>query len=167
MSFVRILGVDPGSRITGYGVVDSAPNRVVHVASGCLHLRAESMPGRLDEIFSGLGAIIEAHSPTELSIERVFMHRNADSAIKLGQARGVALVAATSHHLSVEEYSPNQIKQSVTGRGHAAKQQVQHMIRVLLNLDTEPPTDAADALAAAICHAHFRETKIRLASAGA
>lgn len=157
-----ILGIDPGSRITGFGVIRMEQRRPVYVASGCIRTEKAEMPQRLGEIFQGVGEVIETYQPQALAIEKVFLHRNADSALKLGQARGAALVAAVTHALTIHEYSPNQIKQAVVGRGHAAKQQVQHMVRTLLNLSATPPADAADALAVAVCHAHIRQHDIYL-----
>lgn len=162
---IRILGIDPGSRITGYGIVDLRARRVRHVASGCIHARGEGLGARLRRIFEALHAIVAEHRPGEMAAEKVFMHRNADSALKLGQARGAALLAGLTQEVSLFEYSPNQIKQAVTGRGHAEKEQVQHMVRILLGLAEAPPADASDALAAAICHAHVRESAISFARA--
>lgn len=158
---VRILGIDPGSRITGYGVIDFLNARTVHIGSGNISVTGADLAAKLDTIFSRLGDIIERYRPQELAIERVFVHRNADSALKLGQARGAAVLAAVTRGLSVHEYTPNQIKQAVTGRGHAEKGQVQHMVRVLLCLGELPPADTADALATAICHGHIRQTRAR------
>ena len=157
----RIIGVDPGSRVTGYGVIDFRSNQAVHVASGCIRIKERSVGARLGVIFSKLGGIVDEYRPTEIAIEKVFMHRNPDSALKLGQARGAALLAGVTRDLEVHEYPPNQIKQAVTGRGHASKAQVQHMIRVLLSLPEVPPDDEADALAVAMCHGHIRETTQR------
>ena len=162
---IRILGIDPGSRTTGYGVVDLRAHRVRHVASGCIHARGEELGARLRRIFEALHAVVAEHRPGEMAAEKVFMHRNADSALKLGQARGAALLAGLTQEVSLFEYSPTQIKQAVTGRGHAEKEQVQHMVRVLLGLAATPPGDASDALAAAICHAHLRESAISVARA--
>ncbi len=158
---VRIVGIDPGSRVTGYGVIDFYNHRSVHVGSGNIGVPAAELAAKLDTIFSRLGEIIDRFHPQELAIERVFVHRNADSALKLGQARGAAVLAAVTRGLSIHEYTPNQIKQAVTGRGHAEKAQVQHMVRVLLCLAEPPPADAADALATAICHGHVRQTRAR------
>jgi crossover junction endodeoxyribonuclease RuvC len=154
---MRVLGIDPGSRITGFGIITLAGNQALYIASGCIRTENEAIALRLKEIFTGLNAIIAEYQPHLVAIERVFMHRNADSALKLGQARGAALVAATHHNLPVYEYSPNEIKQAIVGRGHADKAQIQHMVRVLLKLPTSPPADAADALAAALCHAHTQQ----------
>jgi len=154
---MRLLGIDPGSRVTGFGLLEVEGKHSRYLASGCLRLQAEAMPQRLGEIFQGMSAIIKEHQPEAMAIERVFLHRNADSALKLGQARGAALVAAVHAGLLVYEYSPNEIKQAIVGRGHADKAQIQHMIKVLLNLSATPPADAADALALALCHAHHQQ----------
>jgi crossover junction endodeoxyribonuclease RuvC len=162
---LRILGIDPGSRITGFGVVDVAGQRVSHVSSGCLRVDGDDLGQRLHQIHEGIARVVAEHAPVELAIEKVFVHRNVAAALKLGQARGAALVAAVAAGLAVSEYSPNEIKQAITGRGHADKQQVQHMIKVLLGLTRMPASDAADALAVAICHGHVRESRARLARA--
>jgi crossover junction endodeoxyribonuclease RuvC len=151
---LTILGVDPGSRITGFGVIKMDAGRSVHVDSGTIPLADLPMPERLGKIFRVLSSIILQHPPDEVAIERVFMHRNADSALKLGQARGAAIVACANVDLPVYEYSATQIKQAIVGRGHADKEQVKHMIKALLCLPKLPPADAADALATAICHGH-------------
>ena len=163
MSATRIIGVDPGSRSTGYGVVDAVGTRLVHVASG--HVRAGNgdWPDRLRRIFEELGGTLDAHAPQEFAIEKVFLHRNPASALKLGQARGVAILAASMRSLPVHEYSPNEVKQAVTGKGHASKEQIQYMTRILLALGEPPQADQADALAVAICHAHLRTTIARRA----
>ncbi len=159
---VRILGIDPGSRITGYGIVDVHQNHARHVASGCIHLRGGDLTAQLRAIFDGIAAIVEAEAPAELAVEQVFFHRNAASALKLGQARGAALMAGVTKGLTLYEYSPNQVKQAVTGRGHAPKDQVQHMVKNLLCLRDLPASDAADALAVAICHGHTSHTLARM-----
>ncbi len=155
---IRILGIDPGSRITGYGIVDTDGRRTVYVTSGCVRVNDDNVGEKLKTIFDAISELVQDANPHELAIEKVFMHRNADSALKLGQARGAAICAATQHAIPVSEYTPTQIKQSVVGKGNAAKIQVQHMVRVLLNLPGSPQADAADALAAALCHAHTRNT---------
>ena len=162
---MRIIGVDPGSRSTGYGIVDTDEVRIVHVASGFVRSDAGEWSDRLRTIFERLGEIIDTHAPRELVIEKVFMHRNPASALKLGQARGVAILAGAVRALSVHEYSPNEIKQAVTGMGHASKEQIQYMTRVLLGLRESPQADQADALAVAICHAHLRTATARRARA--
>ena len=164
---VRILGIDPGSRITGYGIIDFHRNHARHVASGCIHVRGNDLSARLRAIFDGITAIVEAEGPMALAVEQVFFHRNAAAALKLGQARGAALMAGVTRGLPLYEYSPNQVKQAVTGRGHAPKDQVQHMIRMLLGLRELPASDAADALAVAICHGHTSQTLTRMRSKAA
>ena len=161
MSTIRIIGVDPGSRSTGYGIVDSDDTRLVHVASGFVRSGDGDWSDRLRAIFGGLDAIIDTYSPGEFAIEKVFMHRNPSSALKLGQARGVAILAGALRSLPVHEYSPNEIKQAVTGKGHASKEQIQYMTTMLLSLREPPQTDQADALAVAICRAHLRATMAR------
>lgn len=162
---IRILGIDPGSRITGYGIVDVDGSRLRLVECGVVELSGNDFAARLKRIFDALGEVIGQHAPAEFAIEKVFVHRNVTSALKLGQARGAALLAAATREINVFEYSPNEIKQAVTGRGHANKEQIQHMIRVLLGLREAPAQDAADALAVAICHAHVSQTRRRLADA--
>ena len=159
---IRILGIDPGSRITGYGIIESEGNHLRHVTNGAIKPGEADYPERLREIFKTLTDIINTESPAEAAIERVFMNKNADSALKLGQARGVAVVACSMQNLPLSEYSANQIKQALVGRGHAAKSQIQHMVKVLLNLREAPQPDAADALAVAICHAHTRSSMQRI-----
>ena len=161
----RILGVDPGSRITGYGVIDTDGRNVTYIASGCIKISATDIPSRLKTIFEGFQDIVRAYSPDEMAIEKVFMHRNADSALKLGQARGAAITAIVTNDISVSEYTPNEIKQAVVGRGHADKSQVQHMIRMLLNLNAMPQVDASDALAVAYCHGAVQNTLSNIKSA--
>lgn len=155
---IRILGIDPGSRVSGYGIVDTDGRRTVYVTSGCVRIQEDDIGAKLKTIFDAISQLVEHKMPQELAIEKVFMHRNADSALKLGQARGAAICAATVHSIPVFEYTATQIKQSVVGKGNAAKEQVQHMVRVLLNLPGAPQADAADALAAALCHANTRNT---------
>ena len=150
----RILGIDPGSRLSGFGIIDVHQKKSVYVTSGCIRMQAKLMPLRLHEIYTGINQIIEQYQPTISAIEQIFMYRNAATALKLGQARGVAMVACVQHGLPVHEYAPTQIKQAVVGTGRADKIQVQHMVKVLLSLSNTPQTDAADALAVAICHAH-------------
>jgi len=153
----RILGIDPGSRLTGFGVIEKKNQKYVYITSGCIKMTTEAMPQRLFEIYQGVNQIIEVHQPVVAAIEEVFMYRNAASALKLGQARGVAMVAAVQHQLAVYEYAPTQIKQAIVGKGHADKQQIQHMVKVLLSLPETPQADAADALAVALCHAHISQ----------
>lgn len=158
---VRILGIDPGSRVTGYGIVDAEGNRLRYVASGTIRTVAPDLGERLAEIHAGVLSLIETHGPEEVAVEEVFLARNANSALKLGQARGAALAAVVSRRLSVNEYAARRVKLAVTGTGGATKAQVQHMVRVLLNLDGSPGSDAADALAIAICHINTRTPLIQ------
>ena len=150
-----ILGIDPGSRITGYGIISKEGNRLIHVDNGAIFTQsATDFPQRLQQIFAGLSTIIEQYQPEAVAVENVFLAKNAQSALKLGQARGAAIVAAACVGLSVFEYTALQVKQAVVGSGRAEKQQVQHMIKVLLNLPEVAQEDASDALAVAVCHAH-------------
>ncbi len=153
----RILGIDPGSRITGFGVVDCVGRENRYVTSGCIRVHGETLADRLRVIFEGVSEVIGNETPDEMAVEQVFMHRNPASALKLGQARGVAVVAGVVSSLPVAEYTPAQIKQAITGKRNAAKEQIQHMIKMLLNLPAAPAEDAADALAVAICHSHTRQ----------
>ena len=157
-----ILGIDPGSRITGYGVIDTDGYHAEYVTSGCIKAGDENLPQRLATIYSGIQELLLQFSPAEVAIEKVFVHRNADSALKLGQARGAAICAVMNNALPVDEYSPTEIKQSVVGKGNAAKEQVQHMVQVLLKLSSSPQADAADALAVAVCHANTRNSLSRM-----
>lgn len=152
-----ILGIDPGSRITGYGIIKVQGNQYQHIASGTIVMAKSVLSERLRQIFAEISDVIRDHLPEEAAIESVFMHQNPGGALKLGQARGAAIVAAANHALSVAEYSPRQIKQAVVGYGAAQKSQVQHMVKALLNIQTELSADAADALAVAICHSHCRQ----------
>lgn len=148
-----IIGIDPGSRRTGFGVIEVIGQRYRHVASGHLDVSAHPFEERLRRIFYGLQEIVQTHQPQESAIEQVFMHENASSALKLGQARGAAIVALPS---PLSEYSARQVKQAVVGYGAAGKEQVQFMVQRLLNLRTALQADAADALAIALCHAAMR-----------
>lgn len=151
----RILGIDPGSRVTGYGLIDVVGIRSQWVAHGCIRCEKGTFSERLLRIYTGLAEIIALHAPCEVAIESVFVKRNASSALVLGQARGVAILAVAASGLALSEYAPAQVKSAVVGNGRAEKEQVKHMIRMLLTLERQPPTDAADALAVAICHAHM------------
>ncbi len=158
-----ILGIDPGSRLTGYGVIRQQGGKFEYIASGCIRMTLTEMPDRLKQIFDGVSQIILQTQPTVFAIEQVFMARNPDSALKLGQARGAAIVAAKFAGLEVYEYSARQVKQSVVGTGAAAKEQVQHMVKSLLKLPANPQADAADALAVALCHGHTQQSLLHLA----
>lgn len=149
---IRILGIDPGSRITGYGVVDQGSGVTSFIACGVIKSTpAFSFPDRLKEIHDGVLAVIEAHRPDQAAVEDIFFAKNASSALKLGQARGAILVALLNKHLRVREFTAKQVKQAVAGYGQASKAQVQHMVRLLLNLSAAPSEDAADGLAIALC----------------
>lgn len=154
MTVTRILGIDPGSRITGYGVIDCSGERRQYIASGCVRVPDGPLPARLKVIFESVRTLILDYQPTQLAVEQVFVNRNPDSALKLGQARGAAICAGVLHDLPVSEYSPREVKQAIVGRGGAEKGQVQHMVMALLELTASPQADAADALAVALCHSH-------------
>ena len=160
---IRILGIDPGSRVTGYGIVDSDGNSSRHVDSGCIRTGDGDFPTRLQEIFLRVQEIMAMHQPAEVAIERVFVNRNADSALKLGQARAAAICATFDREVLLYEYAARAVKQAVVGRGGADKKQVQHMVRVLLGLADLPAADEADALAVALCHAHTRPLAVNAA----
>lgn len=149
-----ILGIDPGSRVTGYGVIKSMNRELHYIDSGCIRTGEGELSQRLLKIFNGVCELMEQYNPDEVAIEQVFIHQNPSSALKLGHARGVAMVACASHRLAVSEYSPRAIKQAVAGYGAAEKTQVSLMVEQLLRLSASPQGDAADALAVAICHSH-------------
>lgn len=157
-----ILGIDPGSRITGYGLIRQQGQKFEYLGSGCIRLSDAPLPERLQQIYNGVSEIIQQFQPGEMAVEQVFMARNPDSALKLGQARGAAIVAGTNNGLLLAEYSARQIKQAVVGKGGAAKEQVQHMVSYLLKLPGKPQADAADALAVALCHGHTSQSLIKL-----
>ena len=157
MNTLRILGVDPGLRVTGFGIIEKQGSRLLYVTSGCVRSGSGELAVRLKSILEGLAEVIAANHPGEVAIEKVFVNVNPQSTLALGQARGTAICAAVLAGLPVSEYTALQVKQSVVGRGHAAKGQVQHMVRRLLSLPGDPSPDAADALACAICHAHGGE----------
>jgi len=156
---VVILGIDPGSRITGYGVIAILNKSPVYVSSGCIRLTGKSMPERLHQIHQSILKIIDEFQPQHAAIEQVFMQRNVMSALKLGQARGAALVAMAEKALIIAEYSPREIKNAVVGYGAAQKEQVQHMVATILKLSGVPQVDAADALAVALCH-HYTNREL-------
>ncbi len=160
-----ILGIDPGSRLTGYGVIEFQSNVPIYRASGCIRITDQDLPSRLSTIFKGVCELIRQFKPDECAIEEVFMARNASSALKLGQARGVAVVAAAHQGIPVSEYSARKVKQAVVGKGSADKKQVQHMVTQLLKLEGTPQADAADALAIALCHANTQQNLLRVAGA--
>lgn len=159
-----ILGIDPGSRKTGYGLVSAETGKTVYIASGVIKIQSTlSLPERLKVIFDSVSEIIDVHQPQQFAIESVFMSKSASSALKLGQARGAAIVAAVNNDLPVSEYEARKIKQSVVGTGAADKLQVQHMVMSLLKLAKSPQEDAADALAVALCHINTQQHMIRMA----
>jgi crossover junction endodeoxyribonuclease RuvC len=160
---IRVLGIDPGSRITGYGIIDMQGNHATHIAHGSIRIQGDDLAAKLRYLYRELIRLLDEHRPDEISVEKVFMHKNADSALKLGQARGCAITACAEMDLPVFEYTATQVKQATVGKGHAAKEQVQHMIKVLLCLRSLPEPDAADALAIALCHGHSREGLLRMA----
>jgi len=162
----RILGIDPGSRITGYGVIDSDGRVSRHVASGAIQVAGDGLPARLGCIFREVSDIIDEFRPQQMAIEDVFVARSAASALKLGQARGAAICAGVLRELPVAEYTARYVKQAVVGTGGADKAQVQHMVGLLLNLTGRLQADAADALAVALCHAHAGAPAMRLLRAG-
>ncbi|GAB4171268.1 MAG: crossover junction endodeoxyribonuclease RuvC [Rhodocyclaceae bacterium] len=163
---LRILGIDPGLRITGYGVIEKLGGRLRYVASGCVRTPAAALPERLRSILEGLERVIEEHRPAQVAVEKVFVNVNPNSTLQLGQARGAAICAAVAGALPVAEYTALQVKQAVVGAGHADKEQVQHMVKKLLGLEGRLGPDAADALACAICHAHGGQGLGGLATAG-
>lgn len=154
MTATRILGIDPGLRITGFAVIDRHDQQLRYVTSGCIKTGDGDLPDRLRVILVGLRTLISDHAPQEVAVEKVFVNVNPQSTLLLGQARGAAISAAVLHELPVAEYTALQIKQAVVGHGKAHKDQVQEMVKRLLNLPGYPSPDAADALACAICHAH-------------
>jgi len=166
-----ILGIDPGSRITGYGLINSLGSKLEYIHAGCIRTETTALPDRLKIIFTELCEIIEQYSPQQSAIEEVFMGRNAGAALKLGQARGCAMTACLAKDLPVEEYSARKVKQALVGNGAADKLQVQHMVKILLGIDGKKgqevklQEDAGDALAIAICHANSQASLIKMATA--
>ena len=158
----RILGIDPGSRLTGFGVIDETATGYKYIASGCLRIKGDDFPLRLKQIFAGISDIVEQYQPGEMAIEQVFMHKNADSALKLGQARGAAICAVQLFDIPVFEYAARQVKQAVVGKGSADKLQVQQMVKILLGITGELQIDASDALGISLCHANYQQTHRRL-----
>ena len=167
MSAVRILGIDPGLRVTGFGVIEKHGNQLHYVASGCIKSNdREALPTRLGTLFAGISEVIATYRPDQAAVEIVFVNVNPQSTLLLGQARGAAMTALVHGGLSVAEYTALQVKQAVVGHGKAAKQQVQDMVVRLLKLEGAPSSDAADALACAICHAHGGQGLGVMATAG-
>ncbi len=151
----RVLGIDPGSRKAGFGIIESGRYHPNYVASGVIRVEKLTGSQRLKVIFESINQIIEQYKPDIMSIEKVFVYKNPNSALKLGQARGVILCVAALHDLPIMEYTPTQIKSTVVGQGHASKEQVQYMVTNLLKLTQTPQEDAADALSAALCHDRY------------
>jgi crossover junction endodeoxyribonuclease RuvC len=167
MNAPRILGIDPGLRVTGFGVIEKHGNQLVYVASGCIKSNdRQSLPERIKTLFAGISEVIATYAPDQAAVEKVFVNVNPQSTLLLGQARGAALSALVHAGLPVAEYTALQVKQAVVGQGKAAKEQVQHMVVRLLNLPGAPTADAADALACAICHAHGGQGLGALATTG-
>ncbi|HTJ54525.1 MAG TPA: crossover junction endodeoxyribonuclease RuvC [Nitrosospira sp.] len=163
---MRILGIDPGLRITGFGIIDQTGGKLSYIASGCIKTLDGELPLRLKSIMDHLGEVIALHRPEHVAVEQVFVNVNPKSTLMLGQARGAAICTAVLNNLAVAEYTALQIKQAVVGKGHAKKEQVQEMVRRLLQLGSSPSADAADALACAICHAHGGLGLGRISTAG-
>ena len=164
---IRILGIDPGSQATGFGIIDWQDGQARYVASGAIRTSGVEFPPRLRQIFEGVLEVMQQYRPGEVAIERVFMHRNADSALKLGQARGAALCAVFSGGPEVFEYAPREVKLAVVGQGGAQKEQVQLMVKALLRLEGQLGADAADAVGIALCHAHSRGMRLAKQSGAA
>jgi crossover junction endodeoxyribonuclease RuvC len=151
---VKILGLDPGLRVTGYGVIEKVGSTLTYITSGCIKSPDGELPDRLKNILNSVQEVIARYAPAEVAVEKVFVNINPQSTLLLGQARGAAICAAVAQNLPVSEYTALQVKQAVVGNGHAKKEQVQEMVKRLLKLSGYPSADAADALACAICHAH-------------
>jgi len=163
---LRILGIDPGLKITGFGIIEKTGNRLAYIASGCVRVPMGELPERIKTLFEGMREVIEVYAPGQVAIEKVFVNVNPASTLALGQARGAAICAAVDAQLAVSEYTALQVKQAVVGKGHAAKAQVQEMVKRLLGLPGSPGQDASDALACAICHAHGGQGLGKLATRG-
>jgi len=162
---MRIIGIDPGSRITGIGIIESDGRYSQHVFSTCIRLGNDAFPIRLGKIYKEIESIIQEYQPQQMAIEDVFLSKNPSSALKLGQARGAAICATVMQSVPVFEYSAREIKQAVVGKGNADKSQVQQMVKILLNLQGKIQADTADGLAIALSHAHVGSTKARLQAA--
>lgn len=158
-----ILGIDPGSRVCGYGLIQATGNRLQYIASGCIRVEDLPFTQRLKVIHDELSGIIDKYHPTEIALEEIFVGRSAVSALKLGHARGAVIVACANHALPIHEYPPNQIKKALVGRGRADKEQMQHMVMSILSLKARPQKDAADALCVAVCHVHTQASLIKMA----
>ncbi len=164
---MRILGIDPGLRVTGFGLIEREGATLRYIASGCIRTDgAAALPVRLGTIFDGIAELLARHEPQQAAVEQVFVNVNPQSTLLLGQARGAAIAALVAGKVAVVEYTALQVKQAVVGNGHAGKEQVQHMVRRLLHLSGDPSADAADALACAIAHAHGGQGLGSLPTAG-
>ena len=160
---MRLIGLDPGLRNTGWGIIDVQGNNLSHVANGDISSQPDkNLAVRLKELYDGITRVISKYKPEEAAVEETFVNKNAVSTLKLGQARGIALLAPAKARLHVSEYPPNLVKKTIVGSGHATKEQIQMMVRTLLPLTNPVSPDAADALAVSICHAHHRETIARI-----
>jgi crossover junction endodeoxyribonuclease RuvC len=157
-----ILGIDPGSRVCGYGVINTVGNKLEYISSGCIKVADLPFTDRLQIIFEGVTEIIKRYQPIEVAVEEIFVGKSAVSALKLGQARGAVIVACTNQQLPVHEYPPNQIKKALVGRGRADKSQMQHMVTSILKLSAAPQEDASDALCVAVCHVHTQTSLLRI-----
>ena len=164
---MRILGIDPGSLVTGYGLIEITANKASYIDSGCIRTGGGALPNRLKKIHAGVREIILHYKPQQMAIEEVFMHKSAGSALKLGQARAAAICAVFDDDIEVFEYAARQIKQALVGKGSADKEQVQHMVKILLKLQGTPQMDASDALGVALCHFHNNQTNLRQINLGA
>ena len=161
----RVLGIDPGSRVTGYGLIETDGVRSRHLGSGCIRTTSGDFPQRLGEIFTGVRGVLAEWQPQEVAIEQVFVSRNASSALKLGQARGAAISAVVTLGIPIFEYTPAAVKQGLVGNGRAEKEQVLHMVRVILGMQGKMALDESDALAIALCHAHSHATRCQIEGA--
>ena len=165
---MRVIGIDPGLRFMGWGVVDIAGSKLRHIANGTVRSEGADLAARLLSLYVGLSAVVAAHAPDAAAVEQTFVNRDAAGALKLGQARGIAMLVPAQAGLSVGEYAPNAVKKAVVGTGHAQKEQVMHMVRLQLPGACVDGADAADALAVAICHAHHLQSAqalVRVATA--
>lgn len=162
-----ILGIDPGSRKTGYAFIDNKADKISHIHSGFIAVKGELFPARLGCIFKSLNALIQEYHPDAMSIENVFMHKNASSALKLGQARGAAICSAMHHNIDVAEYAPKEVKKALVGNGSATKDQIQYLCQQYLNIKKTLQEDEADAIAVAFCHAQSLAAEKRTGLAAA
>jgi len=157
-----ILGIDPGSLITGYGLISLESQKIIYIDSGCIRTGGGTMAHRIKVLYESIRTLMLQYSPEEVAVEKVFMHTNPDSALKLGQARGAVIAALVQEDRLIHEYTPREVKLAVVGYGAADKKQVQQMVKKLLKLNRIPQADAADALAIALCHSHSRKNKLAL-----